>query len=115
MQVNAGSDLTADHFIQTAIAIGGTVGNAGMLTIAASDATGDPISESPRNGLDAESLAPVTRLPFTVGSLDLSDVAVSSRLFWASRTGRLGAIARRPRRPSPSCPTRTAAVATNTK
>jgi hypothetical protein len=45
-QVNAGSDLTADHIIQSALVIGGTAGNQGLVTIAASDADGNPIGQS---------------------------------------------------------------------
>ena len=42
-QVNAGSDLTANHIIQTALVIGGTAGNPALVTIAASDAGGAPL------------------------------------------------------------------------
>jgi hypothetical protein len=43
-QVNAGSDLTADHIIQSALAIGGTTKNPGLVTIDASDASGNPLA-----------------------------------------------------------------------
>jgi hypothetical protein len=42
-QVNAGSDLTANHIIQTALVIGGTINNPGLVTINASDASGNPL------------------------------------------------------------------------
>jgi hypothetical protein len=42
-QVNAGSDLTANHIIQSALVIGGTVGIHGLVTIAASDSSGNPL------------------------------------------------------------------------
>ncbi len=42
-QVNAGSDLTANHIIQTALVIGGTINNPGLVTIDASDASGNPL------------------------------------------------------------------------
>ncbi len=42
-QVNAGSDLTTDHIIQTALMIGGTAGSPAAVTIAASDAWGAPL------------------------------------------------------------------------
>ncbi len=45
-QVNAGSDLTADHIIQSALIIGGTAGGPGLVTIAASDASGSPLFAS---------------------------------------------------------------------
>ena len=47
-QVNAGSDLTADHIVQAALIIGGQSGGSGFygrVTVAASDATGNPLDE----------------------------------------------------------------------
>ena len=56
-QVNAGSDLTANHIIQSALVIGGTAGSHGLVTIAASDISGNPPAES--DGLTlATSLTP---------------------------------------------------------
>jgi fibronectin-binding autotransporter adhesin len=46
-QVNAGSDLTANHIIQTALAIGGTSGMSGRVTIAPSDSSGNPLVAAP--------------------------------------------------------------------
>ena len=43
-QVNAGSDLTANHIIQSALVIGGTSKNPGLVTIDASDASGNPLA-----------------------------------------------------------------------
>ena len=45
-QVNAGSDLTANHIIQSALVIGGTAKNPGLVTIDASDASGNPLNQS---------------------------------------------------------------------
>jgi hypothetical protein len=42
-QVNAGSDLTANHIIQSALVIGGTSKNSGLVTIDASDSSGNPL------------------------------------------------------------------------
>jgi hypothetical protein len=42
-QINAGSDLTADHVVQSALVIGGTSGSAGVFTIDASGPTGNPL------------------------------------------------------------------------
>jgi autotransporter-associated beta strand protein len=42
-QVNAGGDLTANHIIQGALVIGGAAGNPGLVTVDASDATGNPL------------------------------------------------------------------------
>ncbi len=48
VQINAGSDLTANHIIQTALVIGGAAGasNQGRLTIDPSDASGNPLDQS---------------------------------------------------------------------
>ena len=45
-QVNAGSDLTANHIVQNAPEIGGTAGSPGLVTIDASDASGNPLDQS---------------------------------------------------------------------
>jgi autotransporter-associated beta strand protein len=46
-QVNAGSDLTANHIIQSALVIGGASGTPGLVTIAASDSSGNPLIATP--------------------------------------------------------------------
>ncbi len=45
-QVNAGSDLTADHIIQSALIIGGAAGSPAVVTIDASDTAGNPLISS---------------------------------------------------------------------
>ena len=55
-QVNAGSDLTADHIIQSALVIGGAAMNNASVTIDASDASGNPLGEVLSSGI-AGSLA----------------------------------------------------------
>jgi autotransporter-associated beta strand protein len=42
-QLNAGSDLTADHIIQAALIIGGSAGSPAIVTIAGSDSSGNPL------------------------------------------------------------------------
>jgi autotransporter-associated beta strand protein len=49
-QVSAGSDLTANHIIQSALEIGGTSKNPGVVTIDASDALGNPLGQPSRLG-----------------------------------------------------------------
>ena len=44
VQVNAGSDLTADHIIQSALVIGGSAGTPALVTIVASGASGNPLT-----------------------------------------------------------------------
>jgi autotransporter-associated beta strand protein len=64
VQVNAGSDLTADHIIQNALIIGGASGNLARVTIDASDATGNPLDAAPGGPLsqssDATSIGSLT-------------------------------------------------------
>jgi hypothetical protein len=43
-QVSAGSNLTADHIIQSALVIGGTSKNPGLVTIDAGDAAGNSLA-----------------------------------------------------------------------
>jgi hypothetical protein len=45
-QVDAGSDLTANHIVQSALMIGGQAGSPGMVTIGASDPSGRPLMVS---------------------------------------------------------------------
>jgi hypothetical protein len=52
-QVDAGSDLTANHIIQSALVIGGTSKSPGLVTIDASDASGNPLGESAPSSLSA--------------------------------------------------------------
>jgi PEP-CTERM motif len=42
--VNAGSDLTANHIVQNALVIGGADGTPALVTIDASDASGNPLA-----------------------------------------------------------------------
>ncbi len=67
-QVNAGSDLTANHIIQGALVIGGTAGSAGLVTIAASGASGNPLGQLGGFALGG-SLAPGG--PFGAGGIGL--------------------------------------------
>jgi hypothetical protein len=50
-QVNAASDVTADHMFQGALVIGGTASSIGIATITASDALGNPLGTL--SGLEA--------------------------------------------------------------
>ncbi|HEV2972555.1 MAG TPA: autotransporter-associated beta strand repeat-containing protein [Pirellulales bacterium] len=62
-QVNAGSDLTANHIVQSALIIGGTAGSPGLVITDASDSSGNPL---------AESLQPSG--PFAVGAAGFSSL-----------------------------------------
>jgi autotransporter-associated beta strand protein len=53
-QVNAGSDLTADHIIQSALVIGGTSGGHGQVTIDASGPTGNPLADGSTGSLTGD-------------------------------------------------------------
>ena len=63
-QVDAGSDLTANHIVQGALVIGGTAGSPARVTIDASDASGNPLGHSNRFVV-VSSLAPTG--PFEAG------------------------------------------------
>jgi autotransporter-associated beta strand protein len=69
-QVNAGGDLTANHIIQSALVIGGTASNPAMVTISASDQSGDPLGESlvQASSLDPGSLPSSGSLNTSLGS-----------------------------------------------
>jgi fibronectin-binding autotransporter adhesin len=68
VQVNAGSDLTADHIIQNALIIGGTAGSPGLVTIDASDASGNPLDSARGGPLAASSAESGGGLPFVDSS-----------------------------------------------
>jgi hypothetical protein len=75
-QVNAGSDITVNHIIQSALMIGGAMGNSAIVTIAASDSSGNPLGES--------GVVP-TRMPVALAdglepALNAGDSSSSSRL-----------------------------------
>jgi hypothetical protein len=70
-QVNAGSDLTANHIIQSALVIGGTAGSHGLVTIDASDASGNPLVEAGVGG-SGVGAGGLSNLPFSAG-LNVSD------------------------------------------
>jgi hypothetical protein len=67
-QVNAGSDLTASHIVQSALAIGGASSSHGFVTIDASDSSGNPLGEL--GGIaSGDSLGPSG--PFGAGGIGL--------------------------------------------
>jgi autotransporter-associated beta strand protein len=75
-QVNAGSDLTANHIIQNALVIGGTASSHALVTIDASDASGNPLGQSsaePSGTLLAGSTA--SRGPFGAGINAAADLS----------------------------------------
>jgi hypothetical protein len=69
-QVNAGSDLTANHIIQSALVIGGTAGSHGLVVIDASDASGNPLGQSdviPTRLVAVSALDPSSATSFSSG------------------------------------------------
>jgi autotransporter-associated beta strand protein len=67
--VNGGSDLSADHINQTALVIGGSATSFARLTIAPSDASGNPLDAGASAMILANSLTPMS--PFGEG-IDLT-------------------------------------------
>ena len=91
-QVNAGSDLTANHIIQSALVIGGTSTSPGFVTIDASDALGNPLADSSLlasvAGAQAGVPEPSTLLMLTIGALAVGLTAYRRRsrtLNWKNR------------------------------
>ena len=72
-QVNAGSDLTADHVIQSALSIGGAAGSPAIVTIDASDASGNPLDQT-------SGFAQAESLPHngTIGAVSVGSTGLSS-------------------------------------
>ena len=71
VQVNAGSDLAANHIVQDALVIGGTATSPALVTILASNPDGTPMTQSSGFAL-ASSLAPSA--PFASGALSASSL-----------------------------------------
>ena len=82
-QVNAGSDLTANHIVQTALVIGGTSGAHGLVTIDASDASGNSLVQSSDQSSDSSFASSLqSSEPFGAGLAQASDsLAMSESSF----------------------------------
>ncbi len=87
-QVNAGSDLTANHIIQGALVIGGTSKNPGLVTIDASDASGNPLASLAVLGgpASATSLGAGSNLADPLGDTTNSDPIADAPPFDSSVT-----------------------------
>jgi fibronectin-binding autotransporter adhesin len=72
-QVNAGSDLTADRIIQSALIIGGAAGSPAVVTIDASDAAGNPLATTAFSGM------PIGAAPIAVGG-DLGNSSIGAAI-----------------------------------
>jgi fibronectin-binding autotransporter adhesin len=70
--VNAGSDLSATHIAQSALIIGGTAGNAALVTIDASDAIGNPLLQPSGVALIGSPTTDDTFAPDSVNSANLN-------------------------------------------
>jgi hypothetical protein len=92
-QVNAGSDLTANHIVQGALVIGGTLKNPGLVTIDASDASGNPLARPAV--LATPPVTPLStggNLADSLGYTTNSDPLVDSPPLVASTTGAQAAV-----------------------
>jgi autotransporter-associated beta strand protein len=72
-QVNAGSGLTADRIIQSALIIGGAVGSPAVVTIDASDASGKPLATIAFSGM------PIAAAPIAEGG-DLGNSSIGDAI-----------------------------------
>ena len=64
----AGGSLTATHIIQSALVIGGSAGNPAVVTIAASDASGDPLAADAMSGVATPGISTVPAASYTSGA-----------------------------------------------
>jgi hypothetical protein len=94
-QVSTGSDLTANHIIQGALVIGGTSKNPGLVTIDASDASGNPLASV------ALSRTPVIEGPIP-GGTDLGNSSIGDPVAGSPTSLRLPAISAPVTVPEPS-------------
>ena len=74
-QVEANASLTANHIVQAALIIGGTAGNQGLVTIDASDASGNPLGQSSGLAL-ANSLTPSG--PFATPDMSIASLSTAT-------------------------------------
>jgi fibronectin-binding autotransporter adhesin len=111
-QINVGGDLTANHIIQSALVIGGTLGSHGLVTIDASDAFGNPLTAAPMDGLSEQNSAGlivadsfIPSDPFAAGDNSLTalmSVAVNSSELAVPATGNSVGIGNPSSVPEPS-------------
>ena len=73
-QVNAGSDLAANHIVQSALIIGGTTANPGLVSIDASDASGNPLGQSSNAAFTASTINAATGAPDLANTTTLTSV-----------------------------------------
>jgi hypothetical protein len=78
VRVEVGGDLTANHIIQGALIIGGTMANPAFVTIDASDASGNPLSDDAQGLVLANSLA--TAAPFVADSIAIAGFTAETSL-----------------------------------
>jgi hypothetical protein len=82
-QVNAGSDLTANHIIQNSLLIGGVAGSPALVTIAASDASGNPLTlTTASTAMDATTGSSQLAAPSATGTLAIAAPA-STTTAWS--------------------------------
>jgi autotransporter-associated beta strand protein len=86
--VNAGSDLTANHIVQGALVIGGAPGNSATVTIAASDASGNPMAAAAASS-DSQATASVATASSDGGTSAAGNAMSMAELLAAIRARRL--------------------------
>lgn len=104
-QVNAGSNLTANRIIQSALAIGGSAASHGLVTIAASDASGNPLGETMTATGNASMLAALES-PGPLDDGSLSDLPSPAEISTTNVAGPVAGI----ETPAPSVPEPTTTV-----
>ncbi|HEV2972048.1 MAG TPA: hypothetical protein VGY55_18895, partial [Pirellulales bacterium] len=77
LTVDAGSSLTANHVVQSALVIGGTAGSSATVTIAASDSAGNPLISA---SVASSSSSSVSALSNSVASNAGTEATLAARL-----------------------------------
>ncbi len=85
LAVNAGSNLTASHIRQNALTIGGTAGSPAMVTLAASDANGNPLNSVAASNLSAATEV-MAGLPPTAATTSVGASAIAAASMLTSTT-----------------------------
>jgi beta-glucanase (GH16 family) len=94
LAVSAGGTLTANQIVQNALAIGGTAGNLATLTIAASDASGNPLTaaaaSASRTTNDATPSSPRPAAPTADNTFAFATASNASLMTAATRVELVG-------------------------
>jgi hypothetical protein len=78
LTTNAGSHLTASYIVQGALVIGGTAGNSASVTIAASDTTGNPLTDAAAMSMGPTMTSRQLAAPIAISNPSIAAASISS-------------------------------------